>query len=101
MAQRFLPMASRHPSRVTRQPVSHKGGCKQGADRMRPAPSLIIIRQMSSLMGWTFCPRPRQIVWPLCNRIAQRLGKPRIFETAHDLHHGPDETDNPIEVALT
>ena len=67
---------------------------------MRLAPSLIIIRRAHSLMHWTFCPRPEQIVWTLCRRIAQRLGKPRVFEAAHDLHHPRDETDNHIEVTL-
>jgi len=51
-------------------------------------------------MRWTFCPKARQIVWTLCNPIVKRLGKPRNFEAARDLHHAPRETDNLIEVPL-
>jgi hypothetical protein len=41
-------------------------------------------------MSRTFCPSLRQIVWKVCSAIAQRLGKSRIFEAAHDLHKAQD-----------
>ncbi len=32
----------------------------------------------------------RQFVWTMCRLISERLGKSRIFEAAHDLHHAPE-----------